>query len=69
MLILFDRSTPAPPRYALKGHVIVEAVGRGWERLVNGDLLNVAEAAGFAPLVTADKNMRHRQNLRVGKSQ
>ena len=27
MLILFDHSTPAPLRYALKGHVVVEAIG------------------------------------------
>jgi len=63
MFILFDHSTPAPLRYALKGHVIVEAVERGWERLVNGDLLNAAESAGFELLVTADKNMQYQQNL------
>jgi hypothetical protein len=63
MLILFDYSTPAPLRYALKGHVVVEAVERGWERLVNGDLLNLAEETGFEVLVTADKNMRYQQNL------
>ena len=60
MLILLDHSTPAPLRYALKGHVVVEAVERGWERLVNGALL---EAAGFEVFVTADKNIRYRQNL------
>jgi len=27
--------------------VVVEAVERGWERLVNGALLDAAEAAGF----------------------
>src|ERR1039458_7524005 len=63
MLILFDHSTPAPLRYALKGHAVVEAVERGWERLVNGALLDAAEAAGFDLFVTADKNMRYRQNL------
>jgi hypothetical protein len=63
MLILFDHSTPAPLRYALKGHVVVEAVERGWERLVNGDLLDTAEAAGFDLLLTADKNLRYQQNL------
>jgi len=63
MLILFDHSTPAPLRYALKGHVVVEAVERGWERLVNGELLEAAEAAGFEVFVTADKNIRHQQNL------
>ena len=63
MLILFDHSTPAPLRYALKGHVIVEAVERGWERLANGALLDAAEAAGFELFVTADKNLRYQQNL------
>lgn len=63
MLILFDHSTPAPLRYALKGHIVVEAVERGWERLVNGALLDMAEAAGFEVLVTADKNIRYQQNL------
>ena len=45
MLILLDHSTPAPLRYALKGHVVVETVERGWERLVNGDSLEAAETA------------------------
>ena len=34
MLILFDNGTPAPLRYALQGHVVVEAMERGWDRLV-----------------------------------
>jgi hypothetical protein len=55
MRILFDHSTPAPLRYALKDHVVVEAIERGWERLFNGALLNEAEAAGFELLVTAEK--------------
>ncbi len=29
----------------------------------NGDLLTVAEAAGFEVLVTTDKNLRYQQNL------
>ena len=63
MLILFDHSTPAPLRYALKGHVVVEAIDRGWDRLANGALLDAAEAAGFELLVTTDKNMHQQQNL------
>ena len=63
MLILLDHSTPAPLRYALRGHEVVEAVERGWERLVNGVLLDAAEAAGFELFVTADKNIRYQQNL------
>jgi hypothetical protein len=63
MLVLFDHSTPAPLRHALKVHVVVEAIERGWERLGNGALLDAAEAAAFDILVTADKNMRYQQNL------
>jgi len=63
MLILFDHSTPAPLRYALKGHAVVEAIERGWDRLANGALLDAAEAAGFELLLTADKNLRYQQNL------
>ena len=32
MLILFDNGTPAPLRSALKGHIVVEAIERGWDR-------------------------------------
>ena len=63
MLILFDNGTPAPLRYALKGHVVVEAIERGWDRLVNGELIGAAEAAGFDLLLTTDKNIRYQQNL------
>jgi hypothetical protein len=63
MLILLDHSTAAPLRYALKGHVVVEAIERGWERLANGDLLTAAEQAGYEVFVTADKNIQHQQKL------
>jgi hypothetical protein len=63
MLILFDNGTPAPLRHALKGHVVIEAVERGWDRLINGELIAEAEAAGFDVLLTTDKNMRYQQNL------
>ena len=63
MLILFDNGTPAPLRFALKGHVVVEAIERGWDRLINGELIAEAEAAGFELLLTTDKNIRYQQNL------
>jgi len=64
MLILFDNGTPAPLRYALNGHVVVEAIERGWDQLANGELIAAAEAAGFELLLTTDKNMRYQQNLK-----
>ena len=63
MLVLFDHSVPAPLRFALKDHVVIEAVERGWEALGNGALLDAAEAAGFEVFITADKNIRFQQNL------
>jgi hypothetical protein len=63
MLILFDNGTPAPLRHALKDHVVVEAIERGWDRLINGELIAAAEEAGFELLLTTDKNMRYQQNL------
>ncbi len=67
MRILFDNGTPAPLRHALKGHVVVESVDRGWERLGNGELLAQAEAAGFEILLTTDKNLRYQQNMKHRK--
>ncbi|MBV9156989.1 MAG: hypothetical protein JO097_12060 [Acidobacteriaceae bacterium] len=64
MFILFDNGTPSPLRHALKNHVVVEAIERGWDRLGNGELIAAAEAAGFEVLVTTDKNMRYQQNLK-----
>jgi hypothetical protein len=63
MLILFDNGTPAPLRHALKDHIVVEAIERGWGRLTNGELIATAETAGFEVLLTTDKNMRYQQNL------
>jgi predicted nuclease of predicted toxin-antitoxin system len=63
MPILFDNGTPAPLRDALQGHIVVEAIERGWDRLTNGELIAAAEAEGFELLLTTDKNMRHQQDL------
>ena len=63
MLILFDNGTPAPLRHALAGHVVVEAIERGWDRLVNGELIAAAESAGFDIILTTDKNIRYQQNI------
>ena len=34
----------------------------GWSDLANGELIAVAEAAGFDVLITADRNIRYQQN-------
>lgn len=40
------------------------AYERGWSRLKNGELLDMAEKEGFAVLVTTDSNMKYQQNLK-----
>ena len=45
------------------GHEVTEAIDRGWDSISNGELLTVAEAAGFEALLTTDKNLRYQQNL------
>jgi len=67
MLDLFDNGTPRGLARLLIGHSVEEARERGWEELANGDLIDVAEQAGFAVLVTTDKNIRHQQNLKARK--
>ena len=47
----------------LEGHTVQTAAQKGWDKLRNGDLLTVAEEAGFDLLLTTDKNMRYQQNL------
>ncbi len=63
MRVLFDHGTPAPLIPFLVGHTVTRAKDRGWDTLSNGDLLTVAEEAGFDLLLTADKNIRYQQNL------
>lgn len=64
MRILFDQGTPHPLRRALSGgHEIATAFERGWSRLKNGELLDVAESEGFEVLVTTDSHLKNQQNL------
>ena len=50
MRVLFDHGTPSGIAGSLSGHEVTEAIERGWDRISNGELLNVAEAAGFDSL-------------------
>jgi hypothetical protein len=64
MRILFDHGAPAPLIPFLTDHTVTKAKDAGWDRLVNGELLKAAEEAGFEVLITTDKNMVARQNLK-----
>jgi hypothetical protein len=61
--VLFDVSAPRPIARFLKKHTVAFATVLGWRRLVNGKLLDAAEAAGFDTLLTGDQRMRNEQNM------
>ena len=58
MRILPGNNAPRGLVRALTGRTVTEARDRGWAMLKNGELLSVAEAAGFEVLVTPDKNIQ-----------
>jgi len=63
MKILFDQGTPVPLRRHLHPGRVDTAAEMGWSELGNGELLAVAEEAGFDILITTDQNLRYQQNL------
>lgn len=67
MLVLFDHGTPRGIAGSLHPHTVKEAKAQGWDTLRNGELLKVAEEAGFDVLLTTDKNLRFQQNLQGRK--
>jgi hypothetical protein len=63
MRILFDHGTPRGIAPALVGHTVITAYAQGWDRLNNGALLRVAEAAAMDVLLTTDQRICYQQNL------
>ena len=63
MLILFDQGTPVGIRKFLQGHIVKTAYEQGWSTLLNGELLDAAEQAGFEVFLTTDKNLLFQQNI------
>lgn len=62
MHILFDHNTPRSIARWLHGYTVVEAIAKGRDRLANGAPRKAAQEAGFDVLLSADKNIRYRQN-------
>jgi predicted nucleic acid-binding protein len=62
--ILFDQGVPKPLQAHLSNHEVQRAFQLGWADKKNGELLALAEAAGFELLVTTDQNLLYQQNLR-----
>ena len=63
MKILFDQGTPVPLRRYLREHTVTTAYEQDWANLLNGQLLDVAQQAGYDLLITTDQNLRYQQNL------
>lgn len=62
--ILFDRNVPVGVRRFLSGHEVNRFFDLGWHpQLENGELLKMAEVAGFDVMVTSDQNIKYQQNL------
>jgi hypothetical protein len=54
-------------RTYLATHEVRTAAELGWDRLINGELLNTAESQGFAVMITAYQSLEYQQNLKGRK--
>ena len=63
MKILFDENTPRPLKKHLPNHTIWTTQEMEWAHIENGELLDLAEEAGFEVLLTTDKNIPYQQNI------
>jgi hypothetical protein len=63
MRVLLDEQLPRHLAKEIAGHDVSTVQQRGWAGFKNGELLRVADDAGFEVLVTADRNLQFQQNL------
>jgi len=61
--VLFDQNVPRPLQRYLAAHDVQRLDQLGWSELKNGQLLEVAEDAGFEVLLSGDKRLRSEQNM------
>lgn len=67
MRVLIDESLPVGLAVELCGYGVSTVRAQRWLGLRNGVLLRAAVDAGFDVLLTADRALRHQQNLvRIG---
>ena len=62
-LVLLDESVPVGLRRILTTFNVKTVPEMGWAGVSNGQLLDLAEQAGFEIIVTADSNIRLQQRL------
>ncbi len=64
MRILSDKNVPVGVRGFLPNREVHTFVEMQWpDQLESGELLTMAEQAGFDVMVTSDQNIRYQQNL------
>jgi len=63
MRIVFDQNVPRALRNLLPGHDVRTAAEMGWSTLLNGDLVDAADTAGFEAIITADRNFRSQVDI------
>ena len=63
MRVLIDECLPRMLARRLTGHDVVTVQAAGWAGVSNGRLLSIAEER-FDVFVTADRRLKHQQNLR-----
>lgn len=63
MRVLLDNCVDVRFARLIDNHEVVHTLDRRWGHLTNGDLLAVAESAGFEVLVTVDKKLRFQQDF------
>jgi hypothetical protein len=61
--ILLDQNTPLGLRRILTDYEVIPARSMGWAATENGALISAAEQAGFAIMITCDRNIKYQQNL------
>ena len=61
--LLLDTNMPIGLKAVLSDHEVISTPRMGWGALENGELLAVAEAGGFDPLITGDKNIAYQQRI------
>jgi len=61
--ILLDENLPHKLRAHLAKHETLTVAYMGWGGLKNGELLKVAEEAGFDVFVTGDRSLEYEQNV------
>ena len=67
MKVLLDENLARRLRNNLGAHEVITVGYLGWAGLKNGEILKVAEEAGFDVFITGDKTMEYEQDMRNRK--